>query len=232
MATKVGVPIPANIPAPLAAYLRALAKRPLLTKMITGGVLSFLQEPLSSSLAHLPPPEPSPAVSRLSPELAILLARLHISPRALKLALYGFLVSAPMGHFLVLLITKAFSGVQGAKARIGQILMSNLVAAPIQVSAYLASMAIIHGARTPQQIVSSVQSGFLRAMKMTWITSPAAVLFAQQFFAPELWAPWFNFVNFCLGTYFGVVIKRAQIAKGKGKGKGKGKEEETEKKDL
>ncbi|KZT61493.1 hypothetical protein CALCODRAFT_491318 [Calocera cornea HHB12733] len=228
MATKVGVPIPPSIPAPLAAYLRALAKRPLLTKMITGGVLSFLQEPLSSSLAHLPPPEPSPTVSRLSPELAYLLARLHVSPRALKLALYGFLVSAPMGHFLVLMITKAFSGMQGAKARVGQILMSNLVAAPIQVSAYLASTAIIHGARSPQQVVGAVQAGFLRAMKMTWITSPAAVLFAQQFFAPELWAPWFNLVNFCLGTYFGVVIKRQQALKGKGKGK----DEKAEKKDL
>jgi len=231
MATKVGVPIPPSVPAPLAAYLRALAKRPLLTKMITGGVLSFLQEPLSSSLAHLPPPEPSQTISKnVSPELALLLARLHISPRALKLALYGFLISAPMGHFLVLLITRAFSGVQGVKARVGQIVMSNLVAAPIQVSAYLASMAIIHGARNPQQVIGAVQNGFLRAMKMTWLTSPAAVLFAQQFFAPELWAVWFNLVNFCLGTYFGVVIKRAQVAKGKGKGKGKGSEEE--KKDI
>ncbi|EJU01829.1 hypothetical protein DACRYDRAFT_31521, partial [Dacryopinax primogenitus] len=194
----------------LAAYLRALAKRPLLTKMVTGAVLSFLQEPLSSSLAHLPSPAPSQTVSRYSPELALLLARLHVSPRALKLALYGFLISAPMGHFLVLMITRAFTGVQGVKARVGQLAMSNLIAAPIQVSAYLASMAIIQGARSPQQVLAAVQSGFLRAMKMTWMTSPAAVLFAQQFFPPEVWAVWFNFVNFCLGTYFGVVIKRQQ----------------------
>ena len=47
------------------------------------------------------------------------------------MALYGFLVSAPLGHVLVGLLQKAFAGRTGKRARVGQILASNLLVTPV-----------------------------------------------------------------------------------------------------
>ena len=50
------------------------------------------------------------------------------------MALYGFFVSAPLGHVLVGLLQKAFAGKVGLKHRLGQLLASNLLIAPIQTT--------------------------------------------------------------------------------------------------
>lgn len=50
------------------------------------------------------------------------------------MALYGFFVSAPLGHFLVGLLQKAFVGKVGLRYRLGQLLASNLLVAPIQTT--------------------------------------------------------------------------------------------------
>jgi peroxisomal membrane protein 2 len=47
---------------------------------------------------------------------------------------YGFLVSAPLGHLLLSLQQRAFAGRTGARAKFAQILSSNLIIAPIQVT--------------------------------------------------------------------------------------------------
>jgi hypothetical protein len=62
------------------------------------------------------------------------LARARIDSKAFKMALYGIFVSAPLGHLLVGLLQKAFAGKTGLKARLGQLLASNLLIAPIQVT--------------------------------------------------------------------------------------------------
>jgi peroxisomal membrane protein 2 len=50
------------------------------------------------------------------------------------MALYGFFISAPLGHFLVGALQKAFAGKTGTAAKIGQIVASNLLIAPIQAA--------------------------------------------------------------------------------------------------
>lgn len=62
------------------------------------------------------------------------LAAIHIDGKALKMALYGFLVSAPIGHVLIGTLQKAFAGKIGTGAKIAQILASNLFVAPIQTA--------------------------------------------------------------------------------------------------
>ena len=62
------------------------------------------------------------------------LARAHVDVKALKMGIYGFLISAPLGHFLVGTLQKAFAGKTGVGAKIGQILASNLLIAPIQAA--------------------------------------------------------------------------------------------------
>lgn len=91
---------------------------------------SFLQEVIGSNAAGLPPSPTPKDASTLSKALA----RAHIDAKAFKMALYGFFVSAPLGHFLVGSLQKAFAGKVGLKYRLAQVLASNLLIAPIQTT--------------------------------------------------------------------------------------------------
>ncbi|KAB5593626.1 hypothetical protein CTheo_2919 [Ceratobasidium theobromae] len=193
-----------NVNPLLAAYLKQLGARPLTTKAVTSGILSFLQEILASHLARTPsarPPKDAPAYAHV-------LAAAKIDMRALKLAMYGFFVSAPMGHFFVGLLQRAFAGRTGTGAKIAQILASNLIVAPIQCAA---SMAVVNGAKTTDEIIKTVKGGFMKVIRIQWITSPLAMVIAQKFLAPELWVPFFNMIQFAMGTLFNTQIKKAKL---------------------
>lgn len=113
------------------------------------------------------------------------MAKAKLDVKALKMAFYGFFISAPLGHVLVGLLQKVFAGRTDLKAKIGQILASNLLVAPIQISGeyasnlpqescisklclsvYLASMAIINGAKTREEIMRTVKGGFMNVMRV------------------------------------------------------------------
>ncbi|KAL0951382.1 hypothetical protein HGRIS_008080 [Hohenbuehelia grisea] len=200
----------------LAKYLTELAAHPLRTKAITTGILCFLQEVLASNLAGVPPKK----ASKDAPFISQVLARAHIDSKALKMAIYGFLVSAPLGHFLVGLLQKAFAGKTSLKARIAQIVANNLLVAPITVSAYLASMAIIGGVRSLEGVKNTVKDGFLSVIRITWVTSPLSLTIAQKFIPVELWVPFFNSITFVLGTYFNFRMKKIRMKKEKERAKG------------
>ena len=51
----------------------------------------------------------------------------YFTSRVPKMATYGALVSAPLGHFLIWLLQKAFSGRTSLRAKILQIIVSNLI---------------------------------------------------------------------------------------------------------
>jgi len=192
----------------LAKYLAQLATHPLRTKAITSATLCFLQEVLGSNLAGVPVKKPA----KDAPVIAHVLARGHIDLKALKMAVYGFLVSAPLGHYLVGALQKGFTGKTGTSARIGQILASNLLVAPIQTVAFLSSMAIISGAKTTAEIASTVKAGFFSVIRITWIMSPLSMTIAQKFIPVELWVPFFNLIQFALGTYFNTRVKQLRMA--------------------
>ncbi|KAJ6574976.1 hypothetical protein B0H19DRAFT_1126616 [Mycena capillaripes] len=192
----------------LISYLQQLALHPLRTKAITTATLCFLQEVLGSNIAHMPVKRPAPD----APALLHILARSHVDLRAVKMAIYGFLVSAPVSHFLVGLLQKAFAGKTGTGAKVAQIVASNLLVAPIQTTAYLASMAIISGAKSVDEVVNTIKAGFFSVIRITWITSPIALTIAQRFVPVELWVPFFNAVQFVLGTYFNARVKQLRLA--------------------
>ena len=73
-------------------------------------------------------------------------------------------------------------------------------------------MAIIAGARTFHQVNATVRAGFMPVMKVTWITSPLALAFAQNFLPESTWVPFFNFIAFVIGTYINSHTKKKRLA--------------------
>ena len=90
----------------------------------------FLQEILANHIAGVP----TKKVSKDAPAYERFLAAAKIDSKPFKMALYGFFVSAPLGHALVGRLQKAFAGQTGTKAKVLQILASNLITAPIQIT--------------------------------------------------------------------------------------------------
>jgi Mpv17 / PMP22 family len=181
--------------------------------MLTSGTLSALQEVLASWLAHDRSKHGH-----------------YFSSRVPKMAAYGALISAPLGHMLISILQKLFANRTSLKAKILQIFISNLVVsspcfrrslrviladdhqvAPIQNTVYLASMAVIAGARTWHQVRATVRAGFMPVMKVSWITSPLALAFAQKFLPEQTWVPFFNIIAFVIGTYINTHTKKKRL---------------------
>jgi len=182
-------------PGYLAAYLKQLQTDPLRTKMLTSGSLSAAQELLASWIAKDRNKDGH-----------------YFTSRVPKMAAYGAFVSAPLGHVLISILQKVFAGRTSLKAKILQIIISNLVIAPIQNTVYLISMAIIAGARTIHQVHATWKAGFMPVMKVSWVTSPLALAFAQKFLPEHTWVPFFNIIGFLIGTYVNSVTKKKRLA--------------------
>jgi len=143
------------------------------------------------------------------------LAGSHIDVKALKMAVYGLLVSAPIGHVLIGALQKAFAGKTGTGAKIAQILASNLLVAPVQTAAFLASIAIINGAKSADEVIKTVKAGFFSVIRITWAVSPLSTIVAQKFVPVDLWVPFFSFIQFILGTVFNMRVKQLRLAAAK-----------------
>jgi len=72
-------------------------------------------------------------------------------------------------------------------------------------------MAVIAGARTFHQVRATVRAGFMPVMKVSWVTSPLALAFAQAFLPNEVWVPFFNFIGFVIGTYINAHTKKKRL---------------------
>ncbi|KAK1835134.1 hypothetical protein QBC39DRAFT_171366 [Podospora conica] len=179
----------------LAAYIKQLEENPLRTKMLTAGTLAGAQELIASWLAKDRNKHGN-----------------YFTSRVPKMATYGALVSAPLGHFLIWALQKTFKNRTSLRAKILQILVSNLIIAPIQNSVYLVAMALIAGARTFHQVRATVRVGFWKVMRVSWITSPLCLAFAQKFLPESTWLPFFNLVSFVIGTYINTITKKKRLA--------------------
>jgi hypothetical protein len=82
--------------------------------MLTSGTLSGAQEFLASWIAH--------DKNRNGG---------YFTSRVPKMALYGAFVSAPMGHVLISLLQWVFKGRTSVRAKVMQILVSNLIVSTI-----------------------------------------------------------------------------------------------------
>lgn len=183
-------------PTLLTRYLVELQTNPIRTKSITSGVLNAISEVLASYLAG----EKDPRTGS------------YISSRVPKMALYGFFVSAPLSHYLVSALQRAYRGKTGALWKIAQIVTSQLLVTPIQNSVFLIFMSIFAGARSVSQIYASWKQAFLAVQKSSWITSPLVLAFAQNFVPEQAWVPFFSLFAFFLVTYNNVIVKKKRQA--------------------
>lgn len=87
-------------------------------------------------------------------------------------------------------------------------------------------MALIAGARTIHQIRATVKAGFMPVMRLSWITSPICLAFAQKFLPDYMWLPFFNLVSFLIGTYVNAHTKKKRLAALRKKHYGDGKADE------
>jgi peroxisomal membrane protein 2 len=142
--------------------------------------LGFLQEVLARHLAGVPPRKVHPSAGALEH----LFAASKVNAKAFKMALFGFLVSAPLGHALVKTMHRVFAGRTGPGVKLGMMATSLLVVAPIQIAVFLTNSALIEGARTKEAVLKVVKKGFAPVLGVTWITSPTAIVFAQAFLPP------------------------------------------------
>jgi hypothetical protein len=78
--------------------------------MLTSGSLAALQEVLASWIAKDKSKHGH-----------------YFSSRVPKMAAYGAFISAPLGHFLISILQRMFSGRTSLRAKILQILVSNLI---------------------------------------------------------------------------------------------------------
>ena len=164
--------------------------------LISAGVLGFLQEVLARHLAGVP----TRKVHSSAGPLEHLFAATKVNAKAFKMGLFGFLISAPLGHVLVKTMHRMFAGRSGPGAKLGMLATSLLVIAPIQIAVFLTNSAVVEGARTGDAIMRVLKRGFAPVLGVTWITSPTAIIFAQTFLPPEFEIPFFNLVQFCTGV--------------------------------
>jgi len=192
----------------LAAYLQSLATRPMLTKSLTSGSLSVLSEIIAGHVAGSPPP-PLSAKERTGFLPLDVLKQNH---KAIKLGLYGFFVSAPLGHTLLAILQRVFAGKTSARAKVLQIVASNLFISPIQQTVYIAAMAIINGASSPQAIKAAIKMSFWKVMKLSWVVSTITMAVAQKALPPALWVPFFTLVGQSVGCLINIQVKKRAIA--------------------
>ena len=74
-----------------------------------------------------------------------------------------------MGHLLVTTMHKVFAKKIRAGIKWPLILTSMLVIAPIQIASYLASLAVIEGARSKKQVGQAIRAAFIRVLCVRYI---------------------------------------------------------------
>lgn len=103
-------------------YLKKLQEDPLRTKMITSGTLAAAQEFLASWIAKDRNKHGH-----------------YFTSRVPKMAVYGAFISAPLGHVMISLLQRLFAGRTSLKAKIMQILVSNLIVRSVRGLEYAAA---------------------------------------------------------------------------------------------
>lgn len=198
-----------------AQYLFYLTKYPLLTKSVTAGTLSGLNELIASVLAkdykHF--------------TIGNYKVKHVISPKILVMIIYGALILTPISHQLYFILNKIYRGPNLSPImKVAQILTSLSVITPTLSAVFVSWLSLINNYDLPtkgfnifyeiKKIGAIVKNGlsksYLPLLKSSLMTSTCTLIIAQKFIQPELWVVFFNVVYFVLGTMQNTKVKKQQ----------------------
>lgn len=198
-----------------AQYLAYLIKYPLLTKSITSGVFSGLNETVASVLTN----------EFQETKVAGIKIKHVFTQKLLTMIIYGSCIATPISHYMYFIINnKIFKGPLTKSGKILQILTSLSTVTPTLAACFVSWIALINNYKLPKgsinpiaelnKIVAIVRAGlkkgYFGVLKSSLVTSSVALVIAQKFVPPELWVVFFNVVYFFLGTYQNTKLKRLQ----------------------
>lgn len=182
------------------ASLRELSQHPVRTKSATSGTFNALSEVLAAMITGEKDPQTGT----------------FIGPRAIKMALYGALVTGPLAHYLVDFVQRTFRRMKPSKlTNIAQIVALNIIVNPVMAVTFIAWMNVLSGVRSFAEIKKRVRASLFSVLKSQWITSPLLIAFAQKFVPQIAWTPMFSFFAFLMGTYHNVLVRKRLAAQKK-----------------
>jgi peroxisomal membrane protein 2 len=129
----------------------------------TKGVLNFISEVLVRHFAGAP----SKPLRKNASAWKRFLVWSKINAKAVKLALYGSLIAAPMSHFFVTTMHKAFAGRLRNGVQWHMIGTSMLLIAPIQIATYLTSLSFIENGQSKAAVKKTFKAAFVPALIVT-----------------------------------------------------------------
>lgn len=195
-----------------AKYLGYLAAAPLLTKSITAGCFSGLNEIISSTITN----------DFAEVTIAGVKVKHFLTPKLLTMIIYGSLIATPISHNLYAVINKIFKAPLSPAQKLLQILTSLSTVTPILAGCFTAWIALINnykptGASACEELKRAFRiakyaltHNYLPILRSSLVTSSVSLVIAQKFVRPELWVVFFNFVYFVLGTYQNTKLKKIQ----------------------
>ncbi|SCU93912.1 LAME_0F05424g1_1 [Lachancea meyersii CBS 8951] len=198
---------------PVLAYNSLLARRPLLTKMVTGAVLSALSELISQCTTlntQTTSEKPKSGLYRLK--------QLLLMPKYRKMVfmlLYGGLVNAPINHYFYRWLTLLTSQKVGPKwRRLAQLCGSWFVISPIQVFGLITALTLVnldtskeHISQKIKAVWASLKSRYGPMLTSSIVSSTVFVSVAQQYISTEKWSVFFSFAYAMLNTGQNIYMK-------------------------
>ncbi|SCU80469.1 LADA_0B07646g1_1 [Lachancea dasiensis] len=200
---------------PLATYNVLLQRRPLLTKIATGAVLSALSELISQfttpSVQTLGENDDGRPKSSLQKVKSLLQKPKYC--KLLVMLLYGGLVNAPINHYFYGWITQFTNrSVAPRWKRLAQLCGSWFVVSPIQVLGLITALTLVN---SPEQqmshkltaVAASLRARYGPMLTSSVISSTAFVSIAQQYISPEKWSVFFSLAYAVLNTGQNIYMK-------------------------
>ncbi|RLV90991.1 hypothetical protein JA1_004175 [Spathaspora sp. JA1] len=198
-----------------AKYVQCIIKYPLLTKAITGAILNGLNEIISTT------------VTSDYSTIEILGYKVNhvLSPKLIKMIIYGGLISTPTSHYMYHIINnKIFTGNLSKLGKILQILTSLFTVTPTICGIFVSWVSLINNYQVDKgefnlckevsKMVNIVKTGLKRGykgiLKTAMVTSLMSLIIAQNYIPQELWVVFFSSVSFVLGTIQNIKLKKLQ----------------------
>jgi peroxisomal membrane protein 2 len=195
-------------------YLRYLAKYPLLTKSVTAGLLSGLNEIIASLYTG--------DVETI--DICGIKVRKLLTSKTIGLIIYGFCISTPIAHYLYSIINQIFIPPLSNKGKLLQILTSLSTVTPSIAAAYAGWIGLLNAYHpNPKNdlvteikqiwtvFIGSIAKNFKPIVKTSLFVTSISLVVAQKYVAPELWVVFFALVSFFVGTFLNIKLKQKQL---------------------